>query len=264
MTSRVTLIPLAGALAGSALMPGAVPAAGELLAPGPQVDGASSPLRPIRELAPSRARPSRAPVRRPPGHLVVRVRRPVTLASRPGGPAESRLGSRTEFGSPRVLWAAARRGRWLGVVTSARPNGRLAWLRTPDPAIRLGRLRTVIRADLSGRTLELRREGRRVLRMKAAVGRPDSPTPTGRFAVTDKMASARYGPYYGCCILALSGHQPNPPPGWRGGTRLAIHGTNRPSTIGEAASAGCLRGADGALRALMRRAPLGTPVIVRP
>ena len=44
---------------------------------------------------------------------------------------------------------------------------------------------------------------------------------------------------YGCCILALSGHQDNLPAGWPGGDRLAIHGG---SGIGSADSAGCLRG----------------------
>jgi lipoprotein-anchoring transpeptidase ErfK/SrfK len=69
--------------------------------------------------------------------------------------------------------------------------------------------------------------------------------------------------YYGCCILALNGHQPKLPAGWQGGNRLAIHGTNAPGTIGSAASAGCLRAADSELQVLMRRVPLGTPVFIR-
>ena len=116
---------------------------------------------------------------------------------------------------------------------------------------------------LSGRWLELRRNGRRVRRITVAVGRPGSDTPTGRFAVTDKLSGSSYGPYYGCCILALNGKQPNLPPGWQGGNRLAIHGTDSPGTIGAAASAGCLRAGDADLQVLMRRVPLGTPVFVR-
>ena len=81
--------------------------------------------------------------------------------------------------------------------------------------------------------------------------------------MTDKIDGARYGAYYGCCILALTGHQTNPPPGWTGGDRLAIHGTDVPSSIGSAASAGCLRAADADLQVLMARMPLGTPVFVR-
>jgi lipoprotein-anchoring transpeptidase ErfK/SrfK len=95
------------------------------------------------------------------------------------------------------------------------------------------------------------------------VGRAGSPTPTGRFAVTDKLSGSAYGPYYGCCILALSAHQTHLPPGWTGGDRVAIHGTNAPATIGAAASAGCLHAGEADLRTLMRRVPLGTPVFIR-
>jgi lipoprotein-anchoring transpeptidase ErfK/SrfK len=119
-----------------------------------------------------------------------------------------------------------------------------------------------LHADLSQRSLTLRYDGRAVRRLTVAIGRPGSDTPTGRFAVTDKLAGSNYGAYYGCCVLALSGHQPNTPPGWTGGNRLAIHGTDSPATIGTAASAGCLRAADSDLQVLMAKVPLGTPVFI--
>lgn len=171
--------------------------------------------------------------------------------------------ARTEFGSPRVLGVARRRGAWLGVVATERPNGRLAWVRRDDPGLRTRRVRYSLHADLSSRRLVLERDGRVIRRLKVAIGRPGSPTPTGRFAITDKLSGPRFGSYYGCCILALSGKQPNPPSGWPGGNRLAIHGTSSPGTIGQAGSAGCLRAGDSGLRFLMRRVPLGTPVFIR-
>jgi lipoprotein-anchoring transpeptidase ErfK/SrfK len=81
--------------------------------------------------------------------------------------------------------------------------------------------------------------------------------------VTDKLPGDRYAPDYGCCILALSARQPNPPPGWQGGDRLAIHGTDEPGAVGERSTAGCLSGRAGDMKALMRRVPLGTPVFIR-
>jgi lipoprotein-anchoring transpeptidase ErfK/SrfK len=132
-----------------------------------------------------------------------------------------------------------------------------------DPALGLRRTRWSLHADLSERTLELRRGGRVVQRVTVAIGRAGSDTPTGRFAVTDKLAGDQFGPYYGCCILALSGTQPNTPPGWTGGNRLAIHGTDAPSTIGTASSAGCLRAGEADLRSLMAKVPLGAPVFIR-
>jgi hypothetical protein len=174
-----------------------------------------------------------------------------------------RVGSTTEFGSPRVLAVAARRDEWLGVVATERPNNRLGWVRRDNPALKLRRTRWSLHADLSDRTLTLRKDGRRVHRLTVAIGRPGAETPTGRFAVTDKLSGSSYGPYYGCCILALSGHQPKTPPGWTGGNRLAIHGTDAPSTIGMAASAGCLRASDADLRSLMAKVPLGATVFIR-
>jgi L,D-transpeptidase catalytic domain len=191
------------------------------------------------------------------------LRDTLALRSRPGGPVDASLEPRTEFGSPRVLGVAAQRGRWLGLVTTARPNGRLAWADRRDRALDLRRTAWSLHADLSERRVELRRFGHTVARVRVAIGRPDSPTPTGRFVVTDKLPGSRFGPYYGCCILALNGYQEHLPAGWQGGNRIAIHGTDSPGTIGAAASAGCLRAADAPLATLMRRVPLGTPVFVR-
>jgi hypothetical protein len=196
------------------------------------------------------------------GHAVAIVRRAVPLRRRPKGRVIARAFASTEFGSTRVMNIAAQRGPWLGVVTTERPNRRLAWVHIANPGLRFRRHAYSLHADLSGRWLELRRGGRRIRRITVAVGRPGSETPTGRFAVTDKLRGGNFGPYYGCCILALNGHQPKLPAGWQGGNRLAIHGTNSPGSIGAAASAGCLRAGDSDLRLLMRRVPLGTPVFI--
>jgi lipoprotein-anchoring transpeptidase ErfK/SrfK len=202
--------------------------------------------------------------RRPPSEVLrVRDGATVVLRSRPRGRVIARIGSRTEFGSPTALSVAARRGRWVGVPSPALGNGRLGWVDSRNGALdrRSTQVRLVV--DLSKRMLVLRRRGRALRHVRVAIGRPGSSTPTGRFSITDKLTGSGYGPYYGCCILALSGHQPHPPPGWQGGSRIAIHGTNAPSSIGTPSSAGCLRAADADLRVLMRRVPLGTPVVIR-
>ena len=101
-----------------------------------------------------------------------------------------------------------------------------------------------------------------IFRRRVSIGAPDSPTPSGRFHVTDQISGRRWG--LGCCIVVLSGSQPRLPAGWNGGDRLAIHG--RPSsaeTIGAPTSAGCLHATEQTLRALARL-PLGTPVVIHP
>ena len=224
--------------------------------------GVAAEFRPAAAAIP--AAPPAAPAKPsgPRPHRLAVLRQAVSLSNEPGGPASGSVDATTEFGSPHVLGVAAQKGDWLGVVTSARPNGELGWVRR-DAAVAVRRTRWSLHADLSERTLVLRRNGRAVHRLTVAIGRPGSETPTGRFAVTDKLAGSQFGPYYGCCILALSGRQPNTPPGWTGGNRLAIHGTDAPSTIGTPASAGCLRASDADLEILMAQVPLGTPVFIR-
>jgi lipoprotein-anchoring transpeptidase ErfK/SrfK len=202
-----------------------------------------------------------APSAPPPGYDIAHVEKPTPLYAGPGGALVTRLSPTTEFGSPQTLGVVRQRGQWLAVASTARPNSRLGWVRSP--AVRLTRTKVSLVLDLSSRRLVLKEGDRVVRRMTVGVGRPSSPTPTGRFAVTDKLSGSRYGPFYGCCILALSAHQPNLPPGWTGGDRIAFHGTNAPSTIGAASSAGCPHVRDADLRVLMRRVPLGAPVFIR-
>jgi lipoprotein-anchoring transpeptidase ErfK/SrfK len=204
---------------------------------------------------------SSAPVAPRPRWATARVTRRATLRARPGGRVVARVGRDTEFGSPRVLAVTGRRGRWLRVIASELANGQQAWIAAAATRQRATDLS--LHVDRSRRELTLRRRGRVLRRLPVAVGRPDTPTPTGRFAVTDRLRSERADSPYGCCAIALSGHQTELLPGWPGGDRLAIHGTPSPETIGRAASLGCLRASTRDMRALMRVVPLGTPVFVR-
>jgi hypothetical protein len=184
----------------------------------------------------------------------------VALRARPGGRILARVGSRTEFGSPQTLSIALRKGAWLGVRSPALRNRQLGWVL----AFALRPLKRTVRieVDLSERTLTLIEAGVVRRREAVAIGAPGTPTPPGSFYLTDKLAGPEFGEYYGCCILALSGRQPNLPRGWSGGDRLAIHGTPTPD-YGEAVTNGCLHLPRKTLQALMKGVPLGTPVEIR-
>lgn len=205
--------------------------------------------------------------RRPAGHLIAEVRpgRSLALHSRPFGPVVARVGARTPFGSPRALGVVAtQRGRWLAVTEAGIRNNRSVWVDARAGGLRYERTRLELDIDLSSRTLLLRRGETVIRRASIGVGRAGSPTPTGRFAVTDKLNGRVYSAAYGCCILALSAVQPNLPAGWSGGNRVAIHGTLSAGDFGRAVSAGCVHARDTDLRYLMRTVPLGTPVVIRP
>ena len=186
---------------------------------------------------------------------------PTALRARPGGKVVARVKPRTEFGSPRVLAVTARRDGWLRVIATERPNGAAAWMR--EGGVRLGGIDVSLRVDRSERELTLRRDGEVLRRMPVAVGRPGTPTPLGRFAVTDRLRTHRPDSPYGCCALALSGHQPRLIEGWPGGDRLAVHATPDVESVGARASLGCVRVRSRDARALMRAVPLGAPVVVR-
>ena len=87
-------------------------------------------------------------------------------------------------------------------------------------------------ADLSRRMLVVQRDDQTVRRFRIAIGRRQNPTPRGRFSVTDKLRVTDSGSPYGCCVLALSGHQTHLPRGLarRGPARHPCHhGAHRAS-----------------------------------
>jgi lipoprotein-anchoring transpeptidase ErfK/SrfK len=210
-----------------------------------------------RAFTPAKERPQRPHGRWLTARITTRVRmRATPRGRRVGAP----LRPRTEFGSPKIVSVLRRRAGWLRVVAPERPNARPAWI--PASAVRLGAVDISLYVDRSAHRLTVRRGSRVLRRLPVAVGRPGTETPTGRFAVTDKLRTGRADSPYGCCALALSGHQPKLLPGWPGGDRLAIHATPQAGSVGRAASLGCLRAGTRDMRALMRIVPLGAPVFV--
>lgn len=201
-----------------------------------------------------------------PANVIAHVRSGsvVALRARPFGPVVARVGAVTRFGSPRALAVVGtRRGRWLAVTEAGVGGNRVVWLDAKAGGLRYSRTPLELEVDLSDRTLTLTRGEKVLRRISVGVGENGSPTPTGRFAVTDKLAGADFSASYGCCILALSAVQTNLPAGWTGGDRIAIHGTLASSDFGRAVSAGCVHAPDAELRYLMRVLPVGTPVVIR-
>ncbi len=215
---------------------------------------------PARASAP--ARPTALPARASTSlTLVVDWKAKVPIRRMPGSTTLAVAAWKTPFGSVRRLQVVGRRGNWFAVESDVLGNGVVGWV-PRTAAVRQRRMRYAVEADLSKRLLTLRENDRVVFRRRVSIGAPGSPTPVGRFHVTDQISGRRWG--LGCCIVVLSGSQPRLPAGWDGGDRLAIHG--RPSSgerLGAPTSAGCLHATEQTLRALARL-PLGTPVVIHP
>jgi hypothetical protein len=180
-----------------------------------------------------------------------------------GGKLLFRVLPKTIYGRRLILSVTHRRGSWAAVTTFLVPNGRRTWVHVDRRRFAVRRTRWRLESDLSERTLTVLHGTEAVRTLRVAIGTRATPTPPGTYAVTDKLDGRRFGSSYGCCILALSGHQTNTPAGWQGGDRLAIHGTNNPGSIGVPSSAGCLHADAEDLKVLMRKVPLGTPVFIR-
>jgi lipoprotein-anchoring transpeptidase ErfK/SrfK len=112
---------------------------------------------------------------------------------------------------------------WIQVELPVRPNGSTGWVH--DDGVRL------------------------------------EPVPTGRFCVTDRVRPDEPDGPYGAFGLGLSAHSPTLTEFAGSGGQVGIHGTNRPGSIGQAVSHGCIR-VPASVTAVLARVPLGTPVVI--
>lgn len=194
------------------------------------------------------------------GAIVALVRHATPLRSSPGGATIARLETRTGFGSPQAVWVVRRSGNWLGVISTLAGNGHVGWIAAS--AASLSRVGWELKVSLSARRLTVLDNGKVAERYTIAVGAPLSPTPTGRFAVTDRLSTGDPSGPYGCCILALSAKAPHVIQGWDGGNRIAIHSTPETASIGQPVSHGCMRLTLAEGQWLLDHIPLGTPTLI--
>ena len=160
-----------------------------------------------------------------------------------------------------VAWVeeVAKGGRWGRVEIPYSWPRRDGWIELDG--LRKETTWVSVEVDLSRHRVTVSKRGERLFSFPGAIGAAASPTPSGEYFVTDRIAFAR-GSYLGSFAFGISGIQPRLPTGWSGGNQLAIHGTNSPWTIGRNASAGCVRVSEQALARMKPLLRLGTPVVI--
>ena len=97
-------------------------------------------------------------------------------------------------------------------------------------------LQTYIVIELEAHTLSLYQNGHLQQTFPVALGKQNTPTPTGNWHIINKKILTDYG----------------------------IHGTNNPAAIGGNVSLGCIRMHNAHVEQLFDAVSIGTPVIITP
>ena len=156
-------------------------------------------------------------------------------------------------------------GRWfVRVLLPARPNGRSAWV-AADRVVLL-RTRWHVYVERGARRLTITRGGHVVRSARIVVGKPGSPTPTGTFAIAERIAQPSARGFVGAWVLALTAFSGTYRQFDGGPGRVAIHGRGGASLgdpLGTARSHGCVRVDNALVRWMARRLQPGVPVTIR-
>jgi L,D-transpeptidase catalytic domain len=150
---------------------------------------------------------------------------------------------------------------WVRMLLPVRPNGAQGWARADVFRFVSTRLRVLI--DQSDRRLTVYRNGRVLMRVPVAIGKPSTPTPTGRFAIAEMIRTRTPGAFLGPIVFPLTGYS-NVLNEFAGGNgRVAMHGTSLPHLIGTRASNGCIRIHNSNVVRISRLVRPGVPVTIR-
>jgi lipoprotein-anchoring transpeptidase ErfK/SrfK len=132
---------------------------------------------------------------------------------------------------------------------------------TEAPATNDEPVRKIV-VSIPDRKLALIEDGEIIKIYPIAVGANESPTPEGEFKIVNRLTSPTY--YHPGKVIGPGADNPL-------GTRwmglnlkgFGIHGTNAPSSIGKAASHGCVRMAKRDLEELFELVQVGDEVVIR-
>lgn len=231
--------------------------------------GASGPP-PARAAVVAPASDEEGPDRVVRGANVARVLFATKATERPGGGRlMARLSAHAPLGGGEAQFAVTAQrvvdGRlYARLLLPQRPNGAAGWVSGDD--VGLLRTRWRIGIDLRARRVTVARDGRRVKTIRAVVGSAATPTPKGRFAVSELIAQRPANAFFGSWVVPLTAFSDTLTEYMGGPGRVAIHGRGGASLadpLGTATSHGCIRIQNADVNWLARRIEPGVPVTIR-
>lgn len=184
----------------------------------------------------------------------------ISVFGEPDGEVTHVMDNPTPTNGPLVFLTTINRSDWHQVLLPVRPNGSLGWVRDSDVTLAAHNYR--IRADLADFRLRVLERGVTIFDAVAGVASNNSPTPGGRYYLTELLSPTEPDTVYGSFAYGLSGFSETFETFNGGPGQLGIHGTNSPETLGSAVSAGCIRLHNDDVARLVTFLPLGVPVEV--
>lgn len=195
---------------------------------------------------------------------IARADGPLTVRAEPDDAADvvTELAATTGFGSPRALLVLDDADGWVRVQVPERPNGGSGWIDADAVELLAGPYEVTVDRAAHHLAVNDADTGAVALESPVAVGAPDAPTPTGTFAVVDRLETPDPSGAYGPFALGLGGYSETLSELGGGNGQIAIHGTNDPASIGRDVSHGCIRVPNDVVLQLAELLPLGTPVTI--
>ncbi|WP_062213273.1 L,D-transpeptidase [Demequina oxidasica] len=151
--------------------------------------------------------------------------------------------------------------QWILAQLPEYPNNTEGWIRADEVTIASTDMR--VNVYLDEREVDLLRDDKVQMTSTAVVGTAATPTPLGTYFISDPVdLTASPNGIYGAHALGLSAYSETLETFKGALPQIALHGTSSAKYFGQAASNGCVRLPDEAIRALAAEAALGTPVVI--
>ena len=164
----------------------------------------------------------------------------------------------TYYKNPLVVEVLENQGEWMKVLITARPNHTTGWIKADDVTIAATDFR--LELDLSSYHLKVFKGAEVFLETDVVIGKDSTPTPLGRFFITEKIKNQSDTGIYGAWILPINGYSETLDTFDNGLPQIAFHGTNQPELVGTKSSNGCVRIPNEAVTRIADAVPAGTPI----
>lgn len=178
------------------------------------------------------------------------------------GPLAHTFGNPIPSGGPLVFVVEELGGDgWYRVLLPTRPNGATGWVE--EDAVDLTRHNYRILVELDEFRLTAFDHEVEFFQATVGVATDNTPTPGGRYYITELIQPTVPDSVYGMFAYGLSGYSEVLEEFAGGPGQLGLHGTNDPETLGTRVSSGCIRLHNDDISILVERGiPLGTIVEV--